>query len=90
VGTCIAKRNYRYFIMFLASILLSTVMLLINLIVYFLYRSSGSINQTAVIVVVVVVAAIIGIPILAFFIFHLYLAVTGNTTREVLKKLDKD
>jgi len=76
--------------MFLASILLSTAMLLVNFIVYFLYKASGSVNQTAIIIIVAIVASIIGIPILGFFIFHLYLAVTRSTTREIIKKIERD
>lgn len=76
--------------MFLASVLLTMVMLIVNLIVYFVSKSSGSINQTAIIIVVAIIAGLIGIPILGFFIFHLYLAVTRNTTREVLKHIERD
>ena len=31
---------------------------------------------------------IIALPMLGFLIFHIYLAVRGKTTRELLKKLD--
>lgn len=30
---------------------------------------------------------IIAIPLVGFLIFHIYLAVTGKTTREMLKKI---
>jgi thiosulfate reductase cytochrome b subunit len=34
------------------------------------------------------VFGVIAIPMLVFIVFHIYLAVTGKTTRELLKKLD--
>jgi len=34
------------------------------------------------------VFGVIAIPMLVFIAFHIYLAVTGKTTRELLKKLD--
>lgn len=47
-------------------------------------------NSTVVIVVCSVAVGIIAIPLLGFFIFHIYVACTGNTTREIIKKIKDD
>jgi hypothetical protein len=57
--------------------------------VVFVVAKTSNVNQTAVIIIVSVVAGLLGIPIIGFFIFHIYLACTRNTTREVLKKLER-
>ena len=81
VGTCIGKRNYRYFMLFLTMIFFSICLLIINMIVFLIQKSSRDISHIAIIVVVSVVGAVIGLPILGFLIFHIYLAVTKKTTR---------
>ena len=35
------------------------------------------------------VAGLLGVPLVGFFVFHLYLACTRSTTREVLKNIKK-
>lgn len=60
---------------------------IINMVVFIISKTSNSINQTVVIVIVVIVAALLGIPLIGFFIFHIYLACTKKTTRELLKKI---
>lgn len=60
---------------------MSVSMLIVNMIVFIIDKASHNVSQTAVIVIVAVVAAILGIPILGFFGFHIYLAITRNTTR---------
>ena len=74
--------------MFLASVFVTIVLLLINMVIFIISRSNNNISQTAVIIIVSVVGAILGVPILGFFVFHIYLACTRNTTREVLKKIE--
>ena len=74
--------------MFLASVFITFILLLINMIVFIISKSNSNISQTAVIIIVSIVAGVLGLPIIGFFIFHIYLACTGNTTREVLKKID--
>ena len=73
--------------MFLGSVVVSAGLILINMVLFIISKSAGSINQIAVIVITSIVGGLIGIPILGFFIFHLYLAITRNTTREVLKHI---
>jgi len=67
--------------MFLASVLLTVCMMIVNMVVFFIYKSSQNVSQTAIIVIVAVAAGVLGIPILGFFLFHLYLALSRNTTR---------
>lgn len=71
-------------------IFFSVCLLIVNMIVFIIQKSSKDVSQTAIIVVVAVVAAVIGLPILGFLIFHIYLAVKKKTTRELLKHLDRD
>jgi hypothetical protein len=73
--------------MFLGFVVLSCALLIINMVLFIISKSAGNISQIAVIVIVSIVGGLIGIPILGFFIFHLYLAITRNTTREVLKHI---
>jgi hypothetical protein len=85
VGTCIGKRNYRFFVMFLASASLSVLMLIVNLVVFILKQSQDDISQTAVIVIAALIAGLLGIPLCGFFLFHLCLVLAGSTTRELIK-----
>jgi amino acid permease len=71
-------------------IFLALCLFIVNMIVFVIQKSTQSINQTAIIVIVSVVAGVLGIPILGFLIFHLYLTVTKKTTRELLKHIDRD
>lgn len=89
LGTCIAKRNYRYFMLFVTSIFISVCMFIINMIVFVIQKSSKDINQTAIIVIVAVVSGVIGLPILGFLIFHIYLTIQKKTTRELLKHIER-
>lgn len=76
--------------LFITMIFFSVCLLIVNMIVFIIQKSSKDVSQTAIIVVVAVVAAVIGLPILGFLIFHIYLAVKKKTTRELLKHLDRD
>lgn len=90
IGHCIAKRNYRFFMLFLACVCLSVIMFIVNLVVFLISRGDGSVNKTVVIVIASVIGGIIGIPILAFLICHLVMLCRGTTTRELLKNIETD
>jgi hypothetical protein len=59
-------------------------MFILNLVILVINKS-GQISEAAIIAIVVVVSALLGLPLVAFFSFHIYLAVTGSTTREIIK-----
>jgi hypothetical protein len=61
-------------------------MLVINAIVAMLGKDS--VNSTVVIIVAVCATGVIALPMLGFLIFHIYLTVSGKTTRELIKKID--
>jgi MFS-type transporter involved in bile tolerance (Atg22 family) len=51
-------------------------------------QTGNQINPTVAIVICAVVFGVIAIPMVVFVVFHIYLSVTGKTTRELLKKLE--
>ncbi len=57
----------------------SMVMLVINAIVGMLGKDS--VNSTVVIIVSVCATGVIALPMMGFLIFHIYLSLTGRTTR---------
>lgn len=87
VGNCIGKRNYRFFVSFLGSAFVTLVMLIANVIILFLKQAEDQVSQTAVVIVVSVIAGVIFLPLFFFFGFHLFLAITGNTTRQYIKDI---
>ena len=66
--------------MFLVGVMSSVSILIINLIV-FMIGKTATIDSTVVIIIGVVAVAIIAVPLFGFLIFHLYLTITGKTTR---------
>lgn len=62
---------------------------LANLVIYLLNRDDKEVSSTAIIIIVSVIGGIIGLPLTIFFIFHLYICITGRTTREVIKNIEK-
>jgi hypothetical protein len=89
VNNCIGKRNYRFFLLFLAGVMCSLATAIVNLVVFFLSAGGTAVNSTVAIIICSVVLGIIGLPMLCFLVFHVYLSLTGKTTRELLKKLGK-
>ena len=76
--------------MFVGFTFLSVLMVIINTVIFIIKKSDDDVNQTAIIVVVAVIGAVLGLPLLCFFGFHIYIAATGNTTRQVIKKIEND
>jgi hypothetical protein len=89
VNNCIGKRNYRFFLLFIAGVMCSMATAVINLVVYFLAAGGSAVDTTIAIIICSVVLGIIALPMFGFLVFHLYLSLTGRTTRELLKKLDR-
>lgn len=67
--------------LFLAGVMSTIVMAIINLVVYFLSLNGSNINSTVAIVICSAVLGIIAVPMMGFLIFHIYLSLTGKTTR---------
>ncbi len=67
--------------LFLAGVMSTIVMAIINLVVYFLSLNGSNIDSTVAIVICSVVLGIIAVPMMGFLIFHIYLSLTGKTTR---------
>lgn len=87
VNNCIGKRNYRFFVLFLTGVMLSMGACIANVVIFAMWKFSGKIDSTVFIAVCAVVLGIIGIPLLLFLIFHIYLCITGKTTRELIKNI---
>ena len=81
LGNCIGGRNYKYFCMFVGNLIANFAIFVVNLAVYLLGRAGGGVSQAAAIVVVAVIGGVVGVPILGFALFHLYLCLAGRTTR---------
>lgn len=61
---------------------------IINIVVFLINQNGSTINSTVAIIICSVVFGVIALPMLVFLVFHIYLSITGKTTRELLKKLD--
>jgi hypothetical protein len=80
VNNCIGKRNYRFFIMFLVGVMCSITILIVNLVIFLLGRQA-SINPTVVIIIGSIAVGIIVVPLFGFLIFHIYISISGRTTK---------
>ena len=65
-------------------------MAIINTVIYILEKQEDNIDQTAVIVVVSVIGGVLGLPLVCFLGFHIFLSLTGSTTRELIKEYSHD
>jgi len=65
---------------------MTVILFVINLVFYIIKKSDDSISRTAVIIVVAIIGAVLGLPLLIFLSFHIFLALSGKTTHEMLKK----
>jgi hypothetical protein len=54
---------------------------LLNLIIYSISMIGSQIDTKVVIIIFAVVVGVIGVPLLIFFVFHIWLTITGKTTR---------
>lgn len=70
----------------MGSVSLTIGIFFLNVIVFAVNRSGSQISRTAVIVICVIVVAVIALPLILFFCFHLFLAITGRTTNEIIKQ----
>ena len=75
---------------FIGMVFVNMCLFIVNMVVFLIQKSTKDVSQTAIIVIVSVVGAIIGLPILGFLIFHIYLTITKKTTRELLKHIETE
>jgi hypothetical protein len=66
--------------MFLVGVMSTMVILVVNIIVYIVTKT-GTMDTTVVIIVGSIAVGIILIPLFGFLIFHIYLVLSGKTTR---------
>lgn len=71
----------------MGGVMCSLAAAIVNAIVFFLTQDNSSVDSTLAIIICSIVFGIVALPMLGFLIFHLYLAIRGKTTRELLKKL---
>ena len=90
VGHCIGKRNYRYFMLFLGSVMLTVLLFIVDVVVFVIGKGEGEVNKVVVIVIASVIGAAIGIPMLGFLICHVVMLCRNTTTREFLKNIEVD
>lgn len=87
VNNCVGKRNYRYFVSFLVTIVVSIILILTSLLMFLLSKTGSAINSTVAIIVSSVVMGGMVLVLLGFLLYHVYLICSGKTTREHQKKL---
>lgn len=92
IGKCIGKRNYKYFLLYISSTAVCISAILIQVILFWaetVQTSSGHITKSKqflpFIIVTVVVQGIVVLNLWGLVIFHAYLNIRGETTREYLK-----
>jgi uncharacterized Tic20 family protein len=81
VNNCIGKRNYRYFIGFLVTVIISIMVIFISLFMFIISKSGSAINGTIVVVVCSVIISVMILVLTAFLLYHVYLICLGKTTR---------
>ena len=81
VNNCVGKRNYKYFIGFLTSLM----MLIIAMFLTFSFCiGAKSITDNNSYMFIVIPFGIIVITLGFFCLFHVFLAIKGKTTKEIL------
>ncbi|CAF1329993.1 unnamed protein product [Adineta ricciae] len=83
LNNCVGRRNYRYFISFLLSVLIHMLVVL-SLSVYYLYKNHENLSDVSSIISIILIVFIVVliIPIGGLTTFHLMLICRGRTTNE--------
>ncbi len=67
--------------MFVAGIMISLGLLVANLAIFGLNKGKGKVDSNVIIIISSIAAGCIGLPLLLFLGFHIYLQVVGKSTR---------
>lgn len=76
--------------MFLVGVVCSICMTILNFVVFIISRGGSQVDILIVIIIGSIVGALVALPLLGFLIFHLYLFLSGKTTRELLKHVVRE
>ncbi|CAD8085056.1 unnamed protein product [Paramecium primaurelia] len=89
VNNCIGKRNYAYFISFISTLTMAAISFGIELLSFvILIATTDEKVQQILIIVLMIPFGICIILIFGLLIFHIFLIITGKTTKEQLKHLE--
>ncbi|UJR34381.1 hypothetical protein I4U23_021789 [Adineta vaga] len=83
LNNCVGRRNYRYFISFLISVLIH-MLIILSLSIYYLYKNHSNLSEISSIISIILIIFILLliIPIGGLTTFHLMLISRGRTTNE--------